>query len=222
MASSLLCLACSRPCMGLCLPALAGNCPGVVEPRTLSADSPNPTKLGLPSSEKPPALLTPSSWLILSPSSIMSLPLAHVVRPPADPVAEAEPTVLRSLASTGLPAASKYPIGCDGYEVVLAPGPKCDGPGPVAAPVPAPRTVDTRSRPASREIRSARSASRVFVDESEPVESARWCECGGPWPLPLNPSLMAVVERADREVVVELGVPLSGHKRSATSGQLST
>ena len=69
------------------------------------------------------------------------------------------------------------------------------------------RMVATRSRPASREMRSARSASRVLVEELELVdEVCVWWVCGGAWPL--WPSLMAVVDRADREVVPELGVPL--------------
>lgn len=64
------------------------------------------------------------------------------------------------------------------------------------------RTVETRSRPARREIRSARSASRVLLD------GVWWW----PWPEwgkedPRWPSLMAVVDRAESEVVVELGVP---------------
>lgn len=62
---------------------------------------------------------------------------------------------------------------------------------------------DTDERPASREMRSARSASRLLVLGLE------WCPrpCGGRlWPR--WPSLMAVVERAEREVVVLVGVPL--------------
>lgn len=52
-------------------------------------------------------------------------------------------------------------------------------------------------------MRSARSASRV-------LEEAVWW---WPWPLwgkalPRWPSLIAVVERAEREVVAEFGVPL--------------
>ena len=69
------------------------------------------------------------------------------------------------------------------------------------------RTVATRSRPARREMRSARSASRVLVEEVEDVEEVWWW-CGWGGACPRWPSLMAVVERADREVVVELGVPL--------------
>lgn len=62
----------------------------------------------------------------------------------------------------------------------------------------------TLDRPARREILSARSASRL------PWEACCW------WPgwwvvavaCPRWPSLIAVVERAEREVVVEVGVPL--------------
>jgi hypothetical protein len=57
-------------------------------------------------------------------------------------------------------------------------------------------------------MRSARSASRVVVEEVEADEDwwawPRECGKGAPW----WPSLMAVVERAEREVVPELGVPL--------------
>jgi hypothetical protein len=68
--------------------------------------------------------------------------------------------------------------------------------------------VDTRSNPARREILSARSASRVLLEELW-----RW-----PWPVwgkpvPRWPSLIAVVERVEREVVPELGVPLSPSAR---------
>ena len=37
-----------------------------------------------------------------------------------------------------------------------------------------------------------------------------WCELAVGWAEPRCPSLMAVVERAERDVVVELGVPLEG------------
>lgn len=59
-------------------------------------------------------------------------------------------------------------------------------------------------------MRSARSASRVVVEEAEADED--WCPWPWPWECgkgaPWWPSLMAVVERAEREVVPELGVPL--------------
>lgn len=66
------------------------------------------------------------------------------------------------------------------------------------------RSVDTRSRPARREMRSARSASRLVADglcwwprlNRPPCKWPRW------------PSLMAVVDRADSDVVVLVGVPL--------------
>ena len=123
-----------------------------VGPLMVLAPSPNPTRLAFPSSLMLLTLEAPSSWssLILSPSNA-SLPLAQVVRPPTLPVALALPTVLRSLAL------SKYP------EVACAAGvvepPNCDW--PLA------RAVATRSRPARREMRSARSASRVFVELME-------------------------------------------------------
>jgi hypothetical protein len=66
------------------------------------------------------------------------------------------------------------------------------------------RSVETRSRPARRDIRSARSASRLVVD------GLCWCPRSrpGPWgKWPRWPSLMAVVERALNEVVVLVGVP---------------
>lgn len=63
---------------------------------------------------------------------------------------------------------------------------------------PAPRSVETLDRPVSRLIRSARSASRLLT------EGLCWC----PRRAPRWPSLMAVVERAEREVVVLVGVPL--------------
>lgn len=78
----------------------------------------------------------------------------------------------------------------------------------LAGEAPPAREVATRSRPARREIRSARSASRVVVEEVE-ADELWW-----PWPwewgkgAPVWPSLMAVVESAEREVVPELGVPL--------------
>lgn len=66
------------------------------------------------------------------------------------------------------------------------------------------RRVETRSRPARREMRSARSASRLVA------EGLCWWPrpgfAGGRWPR--WPSLMAVVDRADSEVVVLVGVPL--------------
>jgi hypothetical protein len=56
-------------------------------------------------------------------------------------------------------------------------------------------------------MRSARSASRVVAEEVEDWWAwPRWWGKGVPW----WPSLMAVVERAEREVVPELGVPLDG------------
>lgn len=63
----------------------------------------------------------------------------------------------------------------------------------------------TRSSPARREIRSARCASRVLLERV-----CWWCELAVGWAEPRCPSLMAVVERAERDVVVELGVPLEG------------
>jgi hypothetical protein len=64
------------------------------------------------------------------------------------------------------------------------------------------RAVETRSRPARREMRSARSASRVFEEEWwwPPV-------CGND--APRWPSLIAIVDRAEMEVVAEFGVPLT-------------
>jgi hypothetical protein len=56
-------------------------------------------------------------------------------------------------------------------------------------------------------MRSARSASRVVVEEVEAEED--WWACrpwGNGWPW--WPSLMAVVDSAESEVVPELGVPL--------------
>ena len=55
-------------------------------------------------------------------------------------------------------------------------------------------------------MRSARSASSVFVEELEEAEEWWVWPCGKacPW----WPSLMAVVDRADKEVVPEFGVPL--------------
>lgn len=61
--------------------------------------------------------------------------------------------------------------------------------------------METRSRPARKEIRSARSRS-ASLEEGV----LRWPEWGKAEPR--WPSLMAVVERAEREVVVEPGVPL--------------
>src|ERR1700761_4893588 len=58
------------------------------------------------------------------------------------------------------------------------------------------RDVATLSRPARREIRSARSASSVFAEAVAPRP---------PWPI--APSLIATTDNAEREVVVELGVP---------------
>lgn len=58
------------------------------------------------------------------------------------------------------------------------------------------RTVATRSKPANLDILSARSASSVLAD------------CVGPRPLwPIAPSLIATTESAEKDVVVELGVP---------------
>lgn len=122
------------------------------------------------------------------------LPLAHVVvlPPPIDPVADAEPTVLIFVVYTGLPAASKYPGICPGGGCIWC---KEEDPGA--------RAVATRSRPARREMRSARSASRFVLV---------YCECAGcvedGRAVPRWPSLMAVVERTESEVVVLLGVPL--------------
>lgn len=63
--------------------------------------------------------------------------------------------------------------------------------------------------PGRREIRSARSAARLEGDWEEwdvVVERGKGKACG--WAEPRWPSFIAVVERAEREVVVELGVPL--------------
>lgn len=55
-------------------------------------------------------------------------------------------------------------------------------------------------------MRSARSASRLLV------ERLCWCpRWWGPFGCPRCPSLIAVVERADREVAVLVGVPLFGY-----------
>jgi hypothetical protein len=132
----------------------------------LLAPSPNPTRLALPSSLTLLTLEVPSSgsWssLILSASNA-SLPLAQVVRPPMLPVALALPTVLRSFRAW----LSKYP---GAYEVGALDWPPA-------------RAVATRSRPARREMRSARSASKVVVED---VEAEDWCawwpwEKGWPW-----------------------------------------
>lgn len=64
----------------------------------------------------------------------------------------------------------------------------------------APRRVATLSKPARRDMRSARSASRVLTEELDVEEVARACVCGGA--CPSDPSLIAVVLKA------ELGVPL--------------
>lgn len=69
----------------------------------------------------------------------------------------------------------------------------------------------TRSRPARREMRSARSASRVVVEVSE-AEDERWARFDWLRRAPWWPSLMAVVERAERDVVPELGVLLIWRK----------
>lgn len=66
------------------------------------------------------------------------------------------------------------------------------------------RAVVTRSRPASRDMRSARSASRVWPSEEVGVVLAPWW-CGR---CPRWPSLIATVLSSDMEVVAELGVPL--------------
>jgi hypothetical protein len=66
--------------------------------------------------------------------------------------------------------------------------------------------VETRSRPARREMRSARSASRLLVEGL--CEWPRPLKPGSGWAWPRWPSLMAVVERAESDVVVLVGVPL--------------
>lgn len=86
------------------------------------------------------------------------------------------------------------------------------------APPPAPllgacggaRSVETRSRPARREMRSARSASRLVSEE------LCWCpRSSGPWgKCPRWPSFMAVVDRALSDVVVLFGVPLLQGQRT--------
>lgn len=64
-------------------------------------------------------------------------------------------------------------------------------------------------------MRSARSASRLFCEACW-WWPPRWLVVAKAWPR--LPSLMAVVERAEREVVVEVGVPLDGGQlRSATT-----
>ena len=55
-------------------------------------------------------------------------------------------------------------------------------------------------------MRSARSASRLLVEAW--WAWPRWLVVGSAWPR--WPSLMAVVERAERDVVVLVGVPLGG------------
>lgn len=125
-------------------------------PLMVLAPSPNPTRLALPSSLILPTLDVPSSMvssLILLSASKASLPLAQVVRPPTLPVALALPTVLRS---RWLCAVSKYP------EVNACAAGSAE-PGGAWLPLAA-RAVATRSNPARREMRSARSASRVFVE----------------------------------------------------------
>ncbi len=67
---------------------------------------------------------------------------------------------------------------------------------------------ETEDRPAKREMRSARSASRELVLGFE-WWPRPWG--GGAWPR--WPSLIAVVDRAEREVVVLVGVPLEGRRR---------
>lgn len=63
-------------------------------------------------------------------------------------------------------------------------------------------------RPARREMRSARSASRLFCEACWWWPPPRWLVVARAWPR--LPSLMAVVDRAEREVVVDVGVPLEG------------
>ena len=58
----------------------------------------------------------------------------------------------------------------------------------------------TLSKPARRDMRSARSASRVLTEEFDVEEVPRACVWGGAWPR--DPSLIAVVLKA------EFGVPL--------------
>ena len=61
-------------------------------------------------------------------------------------------------------------------------------------------------------MRSARSASRVVVEALEEAEEV--CRCRWEWwDAPWWPSFMAVVERAEREVVPLFGVPLCRGKR---------
>jgi hypothetical protein len=66
------------------------------------------------------------------------------------------------------------------------------------------RSVETVESPAKRLMRSARSASRLLVEGwwlwPRWVVPGRFC--------PRWPSLMAMVERAESEVVVLVGVPL--------------
>lgn len=64
-------------------------------------------------------------------------------------------------------------------------------------------------------MRSARSASRLVREEL-----CWWPRSKGPWgKWPRWPSLMAVVERAEREVVVLVGVPLLQGQRTARTGE---
>lgn len=121
------------------------------------------------------------------------------MRPPALSVALALPTVLRSFAYWEVEG-SKSPAPEAGWEVPdIMLGLREVAPGDCVA--------RTRSRPARREMRSARSASRVVVEVSE-SEDERWGRRPTGRRLPWWPSLMAVVESAERDVVPELGVLL--------------
>lgn len=80
------------------------------------------------------------------------------------------------------------------------------GPPPYAPCGAGPRWVETDDKPVRREMRSARSASRLLVVAFWGWPSRRWR-----WPesdCPRWPSFVAVVDRAEREVVVLVGVPL--------------
>lgn len=137
-------------------------------------------------------------------------------------VAEAVPTVDILVTATGWPLESKYagtPRTWGATARVLFCGKPADvgvvcgllllfaaGCEPTLG---GERSCDTLERPARREMRSARSASRL-PSEAFGWWPARWFD-EGRWPR--WPSLIAVVDRAEREVVVEVGVPLEAAHR---------
>lgn len=79
------------------------------------------------------------------------------------------------------------------------------------------RCCEMVDRPARREMRSARSASRLFCDACWWCWLPRWLVVARAWPR--LPSLMAVVERADSEVVVEVGVPLEARREAKSMSE---